>query len=110
MIASKKSISGWRTLAKNTGLVGNGAEQRLRRDGVVAAVAEGIAAQQPPGRQHRTSHQTIAADRLDGVLRARRVVFAATREGGRDRPLVDAQDPDREGAHQRASRPSTSSA
>ena len=46
---------------------------------VVAAVAEGVAAREPPGGDDRAAHRAELADRLDRVCRARRLVLAAAR-------------------------------
>ena len=67
-------------------------------DRVVAAVAERVAAQQPPAGQHGAAQYAVALDRLHRVRRAGRVVLAAARERRRDEALVE---PDR-GEHDRA--------
>ena len=83
---------------------GRCAEQRLVLDEVDAAVAPGVAAKQPPGGQHDSSQHTVAADRLDGVLGAGRMVLAARGKRGRDRALVEADRRDRERRGQRSRR------
>ena len=60
----------------------------LRGHGVIAAVAERIAAQQAPGRENGAAQYAVRADRLHRVGRAGRVVLAAARQRRRDHPLV----------------------
>ena len=96
-IASKKSISGWSELGEDgqglrsvtQGVRRAVAEQRLGRDRVVAAVAERVAAQQPPAGQHGAAQYAVALDRLHRVVRAGRVVLAAARQRRRDHALVE---------------------
>src|SRR3954471_21112966 len=79
------------------------------RHWVIAAVAERVAAQDAPGGERRALEDAIAPDRLDRVFRARRVVFAATGERGRDPALVSANRSDQQHSHAAAPpRPSTS--
>ena len=74
-------------------------EQRLVRDRVVAAVAERVAAQQAPAREHEAARRAVGAHRLDGVVRAGRQVLAAPRQQRRDEALVEADRREQEGAH-----------
>src|SRR3954464_12497299 len=81
------------------------------RDGVKSAVAERVTTQNAPGGEGRALEDAIAGDRLDRVLRACRVVFAAARERGGDPALVPADRRDQERLHAAVPpRPSTSSA
>ena len=57
-------------------------QREARRDGVEAAVAEGVAAQQAPGAQDRAPGRPEAVDRLRRVGRAGRLIAAAARETG----------------------------
>ena len=59
-----------------------------RRHGVVATVAERVAAQQAPRCQTKTANDAVFAKRLYGVAGARRIVLAALPEQWRDRVLV----------------------
>ncbi len=70
-----------------------------RRHGVVAAVAERVAAQQAPGRQPGAADGAVLTQRPDGVVGARRVVLAARAEQRREGVLVhpDERDEDRAG-------------
>src|SRR3954452_18642985 len=80
-IASKKSISGWSGLVAKSGNglmdVGVAPEEGLVGHGVIAAVAEGIAAQQSPRGEDGAPEDAIAPDRLHGVFGAAGVVLAA---------------------------------
>ena len=55
-------------------------EDALILDRVKAAVAERVAAQQPPGGEHQAAGHTELANRVHRVTRARRLVLAATRK------------------------------
>src|SRR5688572_27218011 len=55
----------------------------------MAAVAERIAAQKAPRRQHEAANRAERPHRLDGVRGAGRLVLAAPREQGGDKPLVE---------------------
>ena len=66
-----------------------GFEKLLILDRVESTVAERIAAQDPPGSQHRSAKYTVCADCLKPVRGARRVVAAARRDERRDDTSVD---------------------
>ena len=55
-------------------------EDALGLDGVIAAVAERVAAQDTPRRQHEPAEYAVPLDRLRGVVRARRLVLAPARQ------------------------------
>src|SRR4051794_17002559 len=57
-------------------------EQALGFDGVVAPVAEGVAPQDAPRRQHQPAKYAELLQRGDGVGRARGLVLAAPRQRG----------------------------
>src|SRR5262245_41431219 len=67
---------------------------------VEAAVAEWVAAQQPPGGQDQAPDRSQLADRLDRVLGATRVVAAAGGERRRDPALVEPDRGDQQGGRQ----------
>src|SRR5947209_7497478 len=52
-------------------------------------MAEGVAAQQPPGRQYQPSEYAESHDRLHGVFRARGIELAARAERRRDGRLIE---------------------
>src|SRR5215204_37166 len=110
------SISGCRTFAMYMGLAlgaGARAEQLLVLDEIHAAMAPGVAAQDPPGGQDGTAQHTVAPERLDGVLGAARMVLAARRSPRRDGPLVEAHRRRRyraQGTHGAGSSPAASPA
>ncbi len=95
-----RSTSGWRMLA--SGITGGphavvlagvdraDVEREAVRDGVEAAVAEGIAAQEAPGGEQEAADGAEALDRLDGVGGAGRLVAAAARAGRGNPALVGA--------------------
>ena len=98
---SKKSTRGCRTLAKTTGGTASGvwrrgrvfprrtAEQGLGCHGVVATVAERVAAQQAPRREQGAAQYAVGLNRLHRIGGARGVVLAPARQSGRDDALVD---------------------
>ena len=66
------------------------AQREALRDGVEAAVAEGVAAQQAPGGEDGSPQRAEALDRLDRVGRAGRLVAAAAGPARGDPALVGA--------------------
>ncbi len=66
----------------NSGVNGPNLECESPWDWVEAAVAEGIAAQQAPGRKEASAQDPETPDRLYGVARATRLVAAAAGQGG----------------------------
>src|SRR3954470_22045763 len=52
------------------------------------AVAERVAPQKPPGRQHDAAPRTVGPQRLDRVGGAGRLVLAAARQPRRDEALI----------------------
>ena len=79
-------------------------KERARLDGVVAAVAERVAARQAPGGQDRAADDAQLANRLHGVGRAGGLVLAAARERRRDQALVEADRGEDDGEQPRVSR------
>ena len=72
-----------------------GPKQALGLDRIEAAVAERIAAQQTPPRQHQPAEYAEATNRLHRIGRAGGLVLAAPRQSGGDHPLVQADRGDR---------------
>src|SRR4051812_28089674 len=58
-------------------------------------MAPRVAAQEPPGRQRRSPDEALRAQRVDGVVRARRLVLAGRRKEG---PEGRTPEPDRRNA------------
>src|SRR5262249_48720454 len=75
-----------------------GAKQFLVFYEVDAAVAPGVAAEEPPGGEDDPSEYAVAPDGGHGVLRAGRMVLAPAREGRRHGALVEADRGDRQRA------------
>src|SRR5690606_816801 len=73
-----------------------------RRDVVDAALAPGVAAEEPPGGQDESLEDPVPLDRRDGVARAGRVILARGRSQRRDEALVP---PDRRDEHAARERP-----
>src|SRR5205823_6816513 len=89
-----------------------GSPQRSREEPLVfdlvdAATRPGMAAEQPPAGEDATSQQAVAAQRVDRVLRAGRVVLAGRREERAEGHPVGADEADAEVPHEPAF-PSTS--
>src|SRR4051794_27567658 len=83
-------------------------EQPLVLRVVNAAVAPGIAAEQPPAGEKRPFEKAVLAQRIERVLRAGRVVLAAVAEQRADSPAIHVDEAHREKLHT-AAFPSTSS-
>src|SRR5690242_18165817 len=64
------------------------AEQGLLLDVVESAVAQRVAAEEPPGGEDKAPEYAVGPDRLHRIFGTARVVAAAVAERGRDRPLV----------------------
>src|ERR1700677_2487582 len=56
---------------------------------IVSAVAPRVAPEQPPQGEHRAAKYAVLPDRIDRVVRARRLVLAAPRQDRREHPLID---------------------
>src|SRR5512132_711805 len=98
-------------------------EEPLVLDMIDSAVAPGVTAEKPPACEHDAAEEPVLAERVNRVLRARRVVLAGRREENAQRVAVqvDASDPDESHAFafprisrtrscsQAASRPSSAS-
>src|SRR5262245_60557280 len=67
---------------------------------IEAALAEGVAAQEPPAREDGPADRAELLDRLDGVVGTGRVVTAAGSDRRRDQPLIHPDREDQEGSQQ----------
>jgi hypothetical protein len=65
---------------------------RASGHGVVTAVGEGIASQDPPSGEQPAAHESVPLDGFRCVDRTRRHVLACGRQQGRHRPLVPSDD------------------
>src|SRR3954447_14122674 len=75
-----------------------GAEQLLVLYEIDTAVTPRVAAQKTPAGEDDAPEYAVAPDGADGVLGAGRMVLAASRQGGGNGPLVEADGSDRRGA------------
>src|SRR6266540_6656195 len=85
---------------RSLGASGSVTEEAPIGELVNAAVAERVAAEQPPAGQDRAADRAQLADRLHGVGGAGGVVAAARAEGRRDEALIEADRGDQDGGRQ----------
>ena len=74
-------------------------EQPLVAGVVHAAVTPRVAAEKPPGGEHRAARRAVAAKRVDRVLRAGRVVLARSGEERAHSQLVEPDEGDEDVLH-----------
>src|SRR5215218_6339606 len=76
------------------GRAASSSEGPLAVDVVDPAVTPGIAAQNPPAGEDRSAHEPVVAQRVERVLRARRVVLAARGKERAEGVAVGVDEPD----------------
>src|SRR5271157_2358187 len=81
---SRRRSRRWRAWRSGGEVLVSVAEDALRVDRVIAAVAERVAAQQAPDREHHPAGYAFALNRLDGIARASGLVLASPRQKWRE--------------------------